>query len=90
MKKLIKNCDFKIGDWIILSEERLKLIAQYGTIERPNPLAREVVSVDAEEKKSIGISLCEEVISVRKEDYRLATEKEIKKTKLIQIFVKNK
>jgi hypothetical protein len=90
MRKLIENHDFKIGDWIILSEERIKLIVQYGFLEKPNPLAREVVSINIEERNAVGINLYEEVISVKKKDYRLATEKEIKMAKLKQAFIKNK
>jgi hypothetical protein len=90
MKKLMKNCDFNVGDWIILSEERIEVIIQYGFLEKANPIAREIISINNEEKDAIEINLVEKNIKVRKEYYRLATEKEIKVAKLKQAFIKNK
>ena len=86
----MKNTNFNIGDWIMIKEEILEYYIKEGIVERGelSPLAREIKGIREGNINTIIVEIKSFNHKVEKNHYRLATENEIKKALLKEMFIK--
>ena len=81
---LLKNNNFKIGDWIILSEEHINFLIENSILKEGQftRRARNIIGITNEQKGLLLIDINNSEQEVNKRDYRFATDREIKEAKI--------